>query len=107
MHIYSKPWELAFQGECGDADAQFELGIRFLLGESMVQDPEAAYRWLALAATNEHPGAQRLLVHLGFFCPIKPRDTLSQRVTRCMGAQLHAIADFLTMCRRKAEARKD
>lgn len=41
--------ELAFQAEGGDKSAQYRLGILFLLGESMEQDLDAAYRWLAKA----------------------------------------------------------
>lgn len=52
--------ELAFEAEGGDAEAQYRLGVLFLLGESVEQDLEAAYCWLSRAA-ERHNGACRLM----------------------------------------------
>ena len=54
------PYELAFRAESGDAGAQFQLGMLFLLGEGVDQDLAAAHRWMRRAAEANHPGAQIL-----------------------------------------------
>jgi len=51
------PYELAFRAESGDRGAQFQLGMLFLLGEKVEQDPSAAHRWITRAAEANHPGA--------------------------------------------------
>ena len=56
----TSPCDLAFQAEGGDPEAQYQLGVLFLLGDQVEQDPDAAYRWLARAASLEHAGAQSL-----------------------------------------------
>jgi TPR repeat protein len=58
------PNELAFRAESGDAGAQFQLGMLFLLGEGVEQDLGAAYRWFARAAEANHPGARILVQRL-------------------------------------------
>jgi hypothetical protein len=60
MHDGTSPCDLAFQAEGGDPEAQYQLGVLFLLGDQVEQDPDAAYRWLAKAASLEHAGAQSL-----------------------------------------------
>ena len=56
----TSPCDLAFQAEGGDPEAQYQLGVLFLLGDQVEQDPEAAYRWLARAASLQHVPAQSL-----------------------------------------------
>jgi TPR repeat protein len=60
MHHGTSPCDLAFQAEGGDPEAQYQLGVLFLLGDQVEQDPDAAYRWLAKAASSQHRGAQSL-----------------------------------------------
>jgi TPR repeat protein len=57
----TSPCDLAFQAEGGDSGAQYQLGVLFLLGDQVEQDPDAAYRWLAKAASAQHADAQSLL----------------------------------------------
>ncbi len=59
--------ELAFQAEGGDPDAQYRMGVLFVLGESVEQDLNAAYRWIAKAAASQHSGARALLEKLTLF----------------------------------------
>lgn len=54
--------ELAFQAEGGDKSAQYRLGVLFLLGESVEQDPDAACRWLEKA--GQYNGAHLLVEQL-------------------------------------------
>jgi hypothetical protein len=60
MHPGTSPCDLAFQAEGGNPEAQYQLGVLFLLGDQVEQDPDAAYRWLAKAASLQHAGAQSL-----------------------------------------------
>jgi TPR repeat protein len=60
MQHGTSPCDLAFQAEGGDPEAQYQLGVLFLLGDQVEQDPDAAYRWLARAASLQHAGAQSL-----------------------------------------------
>ena len=60
MHQGTSPCDLAFQAEGGAPEAQYQLGVLFLLGDQVEQDPDAAYRWLAKAASLQHAGAQSL-----------------------------------------------
>lgn len=64
MQVEASLGGLAFQAEGGDAGAQYRLGVLFLLGESVDQDPEAAYQWLSRAAAGQYPGASLLLEKL-------------------------------------------
>ena len=41
----------------GSADAEFEMGIRYLGGEGLEKDPAKAATWLQKAADQQHPGA--------------------------------------------------
>jgi TPR repeat protein len=56
--------ELAFQAESGDACAQYRMATLFMLGETVEQDLNAAYLWMARAASAQHQGAQNLVEHL-------------------------------------------
>lgn len=42
----------------GDADAQFQLGVKFINGIGTAQDFTAAAQWFAMAAAQGHPDAQ-------------------------------------------------
>lgn len=50
----------------GDSKAQFELGRMMLNGEGGRSNPKQAARWLKLAASKGHVGAQALLGYLLF-----------------------------------------
>jgi TPR repeat protein len=56
--------DLAFHAASGNAEAQYSLGVRFLLGESVEQDLEAAYQWLTRAAVADYQDAQALAEEL-------------------------------------------
>ena len=45
----------------GDAEAQFQLGARFALGEGVVQSYEEAVKWYRKAARHNHASAQYAL----------------------------------------------
>lgn len=51
----------------GDAEAQLELGKRYLCGEGVEEDPDAAFRLLRLAADQGIPEAQSTCGDLLFF----------------------------------------
>jgi TPR repeat protein len=56
--------------ERGHADAQYNLGFMYLLGEGVQNDPEEGLRWLRLAAAQGDGSAMRLmadLYHNGFY----------------------------------------
>ena len=51
--------------ESGDADAQFNLGINYEIGNGVSIDVENAASWLRRAADQGHSGAQFLsLIHI-------------------------------------------
>ena len=50
--------------EQGDADAQFNLGLAYLLGEGVHQDDEAAVKWQKLAAEQGHTRSQLVFGYL-------------------------------------------
>jgi len=75
--------ELAFQAERGDAEAQYCLGVLFLLGDSVEQNPEAAYKWLAKAAAAQSSEAQSLVDRLTpFGASSRPKTGWPQNVKR-------------------------
>lgn len=45
----------------GDAEAQFQLGARFALGEGVTQSYEEAVKWYRKAARHNHASAQYAL----------------------------------------------
>ncbi len=45
----------------GNADAQFELGVRLLSGEGLPKDVDKAVEWLQKAAAQQHPGAMNAM----------------------------------------------
>ena len=53
--------ELRQAAEAGDADAQYNLGVRYVNGEGTPQDFGEAYRWYQLAAEQGHAMAQAAL----------------------------------------------
>lgn len=53
--------ELQGWAEKGDADAQFELGLRLLTGEGLKKDEKKGAEWLEKAASQKHLRAQFLL----------------------------------------------
>ena len=71
--------ELAFQAEGGDKSAQYRLGILFLLGESVEQDLDAAYRWLQKAERYQdaHLLVERLARYQAARVPEKQSDWLT------------------------------
>lgn len=52
--------ELAYQAESGDAQAQYRLGVLFLVGERVDQDMQAAGRWFQSSAANGNNAASRI-----------------------------------------------
>ena len=50
--------ELAFQAESGDAQAQYRMGVLFLLGERVQQDLGAAARWFRTSAGSGNSAAE-------------------------------------------------
>ena len=54
---------LRTDAEQGDADAQFNLGVRYAIGQGVPQDDAEAVRWYRLAAEQGHTTAQ---FNLGF-----------------------------------------
>jgi len=89
---------LAFKAEGGDADAQYRLGVLFLLGEDVAQDPEAAWRWLDCAARGNHSSARLLIGHLGAFAPPVPDAHVMPR------ARIRAAAQWAMRLRRRLVA---
>lgn len=69
--------DLAFQAEGGSAEAQYRMGIWFLLGEPVEQDLEASFQWLAKAAAGDHPDAQSLVKELARCRPMMPQEDKS------------------------------
>jgi hypothetical protein len=58
---------IAFQKEqaaVGKASSQYDLGLRYLKGDGVAQDPEAARKWLAAAAGQGHEEARQKLRQL-------------------------------------------
>jgi len=56
-----KPDDLTAWAERGDADAQFELGLRMLTGEGVNKDEKAGVDWMEKAANQKHLRAQFVL----------------------------------------------
>lgn len=50
--------DLDVWAERGDADAQFELGLRYLTGEGMKKDEKTGLQWMEKAANQKHLRAQ-------------------------------------------------
>jgi TPR repeat protein len=59
------PRALAAAAERGDADAQFDLGLRYVRGLGVPQDYVLAYMWLNLAAARGRADAVKLRDALG------------------------------------------
>ena len=53
--------EIRLQAEQGDADAQYNLGYRYVTGIGVPQDRAEAVRWLRLAADQGHTQAEDFL----------------------------------------------
>jgi len=49
------------KAKSGDAGAQYRLGLRYLSGDGVALDPQAAREWLAKAAAQGHTSASNLL----------------------------------------------
>lgn len=48
----------------GNADAQYNLGLLFLVGKGVMENQEEALRWIRQAAAQNHPAAQRFISSL-------------------------------------------
>lgn len=48
-------------GEAGHAEAQYSLGLMFLVGKGVIEDRDEALRWIKLAATQGQAEAKRFL----------------------------------------------
>lgn len=58
---------IIFQKEravAGKAWAQYDLGLRYLKGDGVAQDQDAARKWLAAAASQGHEDARQRLRRL-------------------------------------------
>lgn len=53
--------ELRNWADRGDADAQFELGVRHITGEGLKKDPQAGASWIEKAAKQKHLRAQHVI----------------------------------------------
>ena len=51
--------ETKAKAEAGDADAQYNLGLMYGMGEGVEQNYVTAYGWTSIAATNGHNIAPR------------------------------------------------
>jgi TPR repeat protein len=61
--------------------AQYRLGVLFLLGDSVEQDLEAANRWLTRAAARQYPGALSLAEKLATWSQLESeREKKSIRI---------------------------
>jgi TPR repeat protein len=50
--------ELIAKAEKGDAEARYQLAVKYLIGEGTAMDGKEALKWLKLAAEQGHPRAQ-------------------------------------------------
>jgi TPR repeat protein len=62
--IETSQCDLMLTAEAGDPEAQYQLGVVFLVGDQVEQDSEAAFRWLAKAAAAQHASARSLVDHV-------------------------------------------
>jgi TPR repeat protein len=61
MMAPNSPEALRQLAEHGDADAQWNLGVRYHTGDGFVQDDAQAVQWFRLAAEQGHVSAQATL----------------------------------------------
>jgi len=52
------------QAAAGKASSQYDLGLRYLKGDGVTQDAEAARKWLSAAADRGHEEARQKLRQL-------------------------------------------
>jgi TPR repeat protein len=52
--------ELKQKASAGDAESQYQLGVRYTSGTGVAEDYATAGKWLRLAAQQDHPDAQYL-----------------------------------------------
>jgi TPR repeat protein len=52
--------ELKLKASAGDAESQYQLGVRYTSGTGVTQDYTTAGKWLRMAAQQDHPDAQYL-----------------------------------------------
>lgn len=64
---YAQDSFLLERAQAGDAEAQFELGVRYYYGDGVPEDEEEAAKWTRLAAEQGHAGAQNNLGLMYFY----------------------------------------
>jgi TPR repeat protein len=64
--------ELAFAAESGDVNAQYRMGVLFLLGGRVEQDLKAAHRWFQAAAANGSGPAEVMRQTTSQVCVAQP-----------------------------------
>ena len=68
--------DLMSKAEQGDADAQFNLGFMYLMGEAIPQDYKEAFRWYRASAVQGKSSAQGSLGAMFRVCLGLPKDFL-------------------------------
>lgn len=77
----------------GDAEAQFQLGARFALGEGVTQSYEEAVKWYRKAARHNHASAQYALgVCYAEGLGVRQSLSKSEKWHRKAAAQGHPLA---------------
>jgi TPR repeat protein len=79
----------------GDAQLQFELGVRYLAGEGVAMDSAEALKWLEMAAGGGHTGARYdlgVMYKSGF--GVQRNDALATQWFDLAARQNHAEAQY-------------
>ena len=88
--------EIRLQAEQGDADAQYNLGYRYVTGIGVPQDRAEAVRWLRLAADQGHTQASVVAwigaeMEFALSQAVASGDTFERRPSECG----HCVQNFL------------
>lgn len=87
--------QLPARAMAGDAQPQFELGIRYLMGDGAPKDHAEALKWLEMAANGGHAGARYnlgVMYRTGF--GVTRDDGTAHRWLDLAARQHHADAQF-------------
>lgn len=87
--------QLPARAIAGDAQPQFELGVRYLMGEGAPRDRAEALKWLEMAANGGHAGARYnlgIMYRTGF--GVARDDALAHRWFDLAARQNHADAQY-------------
>lgn len=91
--------DLVFTAEAGDPEAQYQVGVLFLLGDHVEQDSEAAYRWLAASAAAQHAGAQSLVGYVAQWREAAAPEQKPWYCSRLAGLKTTSLPAFATKLR--------